>query len=276
MRTTSRRLLLSAATALTVLAGTGCTPPVDAAPVNEGQLRFDADVARSGLSAYANVIHGERIAIVDDPVLGNTRKVMRFTVHDDDIGPTANPRAQVETPTLFREGDEAWIGWSTLFPSDWPRRLPSDGKAWITLSEVYGPPYAGASPVKLGMRSGVDALTWQRNGTYAWDVPWERETIVKNRWYDQVLHVKFSQDPDVGFVELWVNTGEGWEQQLLRGDPRLVMQTLDASNAGGPNYHKLSLYRQRGLYPVLTVFHAEHRVGNSFDAVAPDSHSPGT
>lgn len=241
-------------------------------PATDGAVLFDADVADNGLSAYANVIHGERISVVDDPILGGDRKVMQFTVLDDDIGPTAHPRAQVETPKMIRGGDEVWVGWSTLFPSDWPERLPPGGTSWITLSEFYGPPYAGAAPVKLGTRSGTDALTWQRNSSYGWDIPWERGPIQKNRWYDQVLHVKLSSDPEVGFVELYLNTGEGWEQQTVLGSPRLHMRTLDSSNGGGPNYHKLALYRTRGMYPTLTVFHAEHRVGTSFDAVAPDSY----
>lgn len=241
-------------------------------PAPDGDLLFDADVARNGLSSYAHVIHGERISVVDDPVLGDARQVMRFTVQDGDVGPTPNPRAQVETPKVVREGDEVWVGWSTLFPSSWPDRLPPGGASWITLSELYGPPYSGAAPVKLGMRSGVDALTWQRNGTYDWDVPWEEGPVVKNRWYDQVLHVRLSDDPEVGFVELYINTGAGWEQQTLGGTSRLHMRTLDSANGGGPNYHKLALYRKRGMYPVLTVFHGEHRVGTSFDAVAPNSY----
>jgi hypothetical protein len=123
------------------------------------------------------------------------------------------------------------------------------------------------------MRSGVDALTWQRNGSYGWDIPWEQGPLVRNRWYDQVLHVRLSRDPGQGFVELYLNTGEGWQQQQLGGQSRLPMATLDAANGGGPNYHKLALYRLRGMFPVLTVYHAEHRIGRTFDAVAPRSYS---
>jgi len=234
---------------------------------------FDADVEHHGLSAYAHVIHGERISIVDDPVLGGQRKVMKFTVEDGDTGPTANPRAQVETPKTFRDGDELWIGWSTLFPSSWPDRLPAGGQSWLTLSELYGPPYSGAAPVKLGMRSGARALTWQRNDSYGWDIPWERGPLLENRWYDQVLHVRLSHDAGTGFVEYFLNTGDGWQQQQLAGTSRLRMATLDGSNGDGPNYHKLALYRLRGMFPVLTVYHAEHRVGRTFDAVAPASYS---
>jgi hypothetical protein len=244
------------------------------APRPAGEVLFDADVARRGLSAYAEVIHPERITVVDDPVLGARRQVMRFTVHDDDTGPTENPRAQVETPRMFRDGDEVWVGWSTLFPADWPERLPPGGDAWLTLSEFHGPPYDGAAPVKLGMRSGTDAVTWQRTASHGWDIPWESGPIRKEHWYDHVLHVKLSGDAATGFVELFVDAGEGWQQQALGGAARLHMRTLEEANGAAANYHKLALYRLRGLYPVLTVFHAEHRVATSFDAAAPRSHAP--
>ena len=241
--------------------------------IGRGDLLFDADVGHNDLSAYAEVIHGERITVVDDPVLGAERKVMRFTVTDDDVGPTEDPRAQVETPALFRDGDEVWVGWSTLFPDDWPSQLPSGGSAWLTLSELYGPPFAGAAPVKIGMRSGAPALSWQRNSSYDWDVAWEHGPVLRETWYDQVLRVKLSDDPAVGFVEFYLDTGSGWEQQSLGGRDRLYMRTLDDANGGGANYHKLALYRQRGLFPTLTVYHAEHRMGGSFAAVAPRSHA---
>lgn len=236
-----------------------------------GGVLFDADVARRGLDAYAHVIHRERIAVVDDPVLGSRRKVLRFSVRDGDTGPTGDPRAQVETARSYREGDDIWIGWSTLFPDDWPDALPPGGDTWVTLAEVYGPPYSGAAPVKLGMRSGVPALSIQRNGTYGWDLPWEQGPIRKGRWYDVVLHERLSRDPELGFVELWVDVGAGWRQQLLAGRPRLVMQTLP-DDTSGPAYSSLKLYRSRGMYERMTVYHAEHRVGTSFDAVAPDSY----
>lgn len=237
-----------------------------------GALLFDADVAHRGLSAYASVTHPEDITIVNDPILGTRRKVMKFTVQDSDIGPTANPRAQVETAQVFGTGSDIYIGWSTLFPSSWPDALPGGGQSWLTLEEVYGPPWAGASPVKIGMRSGAPALTFQRNSSYGWDVPWEQGPIVKNRWYDFVIHERLSSDARIGSVEFWTSTGAGWKQQLLGAQTKLFMRTLDSSNDRGPNYSALKLYRLRGMYDVLTVFHAGHRVGTSFDVVAPHSY----
>jgi hypothetical protein len=232
---------------------------------------FDADVARAGLGNYASVVNGHRIDVVDDPVLGSRRQVMRFTVRAEDDQLTGNPRAQVETPRVHGEGDEVWVGWSTLFPSGFPRSLPAGGQSWLTFSEFYGPPYQGASPVHMGMRSGAPSITYQRNQTYAWDIPWERP-LRTGVWYDFVMHVKLSSNASEGFVEYYVNDGSGWQQQQLGGAARLHMRTLDSSNGAGDNYHKLALYYSQGMYDSLTLYHAEHRVGTSFSAVAPHSH----
>ena len=247
-------------------------PTTTTPPPPTGTLLFNADVAHRGLGAYAAVIHPERISVVDDPVLGASRKVMKFTVYDSDTGPTDNPRAQVETAKSWGEGADIYVGWSTLFPTGWPAQLAPGGATWITLEEVYGEPYAGASPVKLGMRSGTPALTIQRNTSYNWDIPWEKGPIQDNRWYDFVLHEKLSQDPSVGFVEMWMNTGAGYQRQSLLGQDTLHMKTLDGANNGGLNYSALKLYRQKGMFDVLTVYQAEHKVGTTFDVVAPHSY----
>lgn len=237
-----------------------------------GQVLFDANVAQAGLGNYAATQNPNRITIVNDPILGASRKVMNFTVFNTDDQLTGNPRAQVETEHMFNAGDEIWVGWCTLFPSSFPDSLPPGGASWLTFAEVYGPPYDGASPVKFGMRSGQQALTWQRNDTYAWDIPWEKGPIQKNIWYDFVVHELLSTNGAVGFAEVYLNTGSGWVQQQLLGQSRLYMSTLDASNSGGANYHKLALYYQSGMYTQLTLYHGEHRVGTSFDVVDPHSY----
>jgi hypothetical protein len=60
---------------------------------------------------------------------------------------------------------------------------------------------------------------------------------------DFVIHTRMSTDSSVGFREQWVNTGNGFVKQTFAdGTTKLMMQTVDASNAGGPNYSKVQLY----------------------------------
>lgn len=245
--------------------------PTTSAPV-AGRLVFDADVARRGLGAYAGTHNVNRISIVNDPVLGDARKVVRFTVLDTDDQLTGNPRAQLETSKFWNKGDEYYVGASYYFPRDFP--MQQDTRQWVNLGEVYGAPYAGASPNSLFVKrvsNGTQVIAWQRNGTYAWDRPFE-VPLVKGRWHDFVFRIKLSDDPKVGFWETWSNTGSGWEQLKLNGQHRLYGKTIDASNSGGPNYHKISHYRSKGMWPVATHYTAGHKIGTSFDSVAPRSY----
>jgi hypothetical protein len=51
-----------------------------------------------------------------------------------------------------------------------------------------------------------------------------------------------------------------------------MMQTVDGSNGAGPNYSKLQLYYNDDAWPEATVYFADHRIGTTFDAVAPRSY----
>lgn len=229
-----------------------------------GTLLFDADVATHGIRKYEDHVHPERITVVDDPILGAGRKVMRFDVQDADTGPTANPRAQVCSPRILRDGDDVWFGWCTLFPEWFPERLPAGQWPFLTLAEMYGPPYGGSSPARLGMRPDTAAISLLSGKD---GVLWESGPIRRNTWYDFALHERITPDPGSGLVELWLNTGQGWQREALHR-----MATLSATNGGGPNYHKLSSYRYAGMVDVLTVYQGEHRIGSAMAEVAPASH----
>jgi hypothetical protein len=233
--------------------------------------------------AYSNEIHPRRISVVNDPVLGALRRVLKFTVYQSDTGPTENPRAQLETAYNFNAGQDRYFGTSYYFPAGFPTSLPNGG--WITVgSQAYGPPYNGAEPVSLRVQNAVDGsgaeLRWQRNATYNWDIPWRGPKIadIRGRWIDVVQRIKLSQDPSVGFVELWMNTGAGWVRQKLNGQDRLYMKTMDASNNGGANNSRLALYYRNDIPGPLTMYHGAQTIadatasGVTWQTVAPHSY----
>ncbi len=82
------------------LSGTGTTA---------GKVVFDGDFdgGTKGYEKFPDRIHAERITRVDDPngvidpATGAVRKVLRFKVHEGDIGPTENPRAQLQTSQFW-------------------------------------------------------------------------------------------------------------------------------------------------------------------------------
>lgn len=247
---------------------------------SSARLLFASDF-EDGFGEFPEQIHPERVSVVDDPVLGDDRKVLKFEVYNEDTEPTENPRAQLETPYDFEEGDDRYFGFSYLFPSSFPTELPSEG--WVALGSIaYGPPYDGAGPLSIRVQNSADGdgaeLRWQRNDTYGNDIAWTGPKIadIQGRWVDFVFRAKLHRDPDLGFVELWMNTGSGWERQQLNGNDHLHMNTYDDSNDEGANNSRIGLYYRKDIDGPLTMYQGPIRIATAGDGafamVAPDSY----
>jgi hypothetical protein len=188
-----------------------------------------------------------------------------FTVNDDDVyplTPTGNPRAQLNSGRIFCEGDERWIGSSVYLPPDFPNL--TDGGWLIVGSYGFAPPYEGGAPGSLVVRAPYDELMLTRDESYNRDEIW-RTPLRKGKWMDFVFHVKFSRDPNVGFVELWVN---GHRQTFSNGRDRLYYATLKKDSTGCGELI-LTSYRNKGMFEWATLYQDEAKVGTSYQAVAP-------
>lgn len=193
--------------------------------------------------------------------------MLRLETYNTDLGPTENPRTQVNSPTVIGFGQEYWVGFGLYLPADWPV-LPAGG--WQVFSSVYGPPYAGTSSFAIN-QSG-DSIRASRNQNYGADTVWSMP-LLRGVWMDFAWRFLLSEDPAVGFYEGWLNTAGTWQQLTLGGQPRLYFRTLDASHNGGPNASQLTNYRMVDMYPdPHALFYAGHRVGRSLQAVDPHSH----
>lgn len=203
------------------------------------------------------------ITEVPDP-LNPQRTVLQMTVDDADvypITPTGDPRAQLLSPEIFESGDEFWWNSEFLLPNDFPSSVPG----WVTLLEgPYGEPFDGTPPWHIEANGGN--LQWSRNSTYNWDVPWEMP-MVKGRWVHVLIHSRFAPD---GWVEMWV---DGQQVTFFPGNTynpgneapttRLQMQTLDSSNAGGPNFAVIQSYRKKGIFDTLTIYQGPMQIGET-------------
>jgi hypothetical protein len=81
--------------------------------------------------------------------------------------------------------------------------------------------------------------------------------------------VKFSTDPSVGFVELWLN---GVPQKFTNGSTRLYYDTLVPNvNWNGSTPNRLQLNQYRGPYALgtVTLYHAAAKVGSTYASVQP-------
>jgi hypothetical protein len=258
------------------------TPTATPVPISTptpitGSVLWNGDTSTGNFSQYAAVqtCTPDRAQVVADP-LGVARKVIKMTVLDSDVAPctpTDNPRGQVLSPSILREGGEYWVGWSVLVPQSFPTTTTS-GDNWISLGSIYGPPFAGNSSngMKMDTTAGVNKFYYRRGSDYGYDEPWSMP-LIRGRWVDFVYHLKMSRDGTVGFREQWVNTGAGFVQQLLKGQKRLYMKTMTAANDAGPNFSKVSVYYKRGIMSSAMMYFADHKIGTSFGAVAPRSYA---
>ncbi len=261
-------------TSNTILCDSIVAEPLKPKPIAD--FSFAANFAANGLSDYWSVVHPETASVVDDPVLGSARKVLKLTVPDTAIGPTDNPRCQLTPRRQLLADTEFYVGVAHLFPSvGFISTMPTAASGFLNTCQIFGPPFTGSSPMHLGFRAnGTRQLLWLRNADYG-DVPWSTPgDVVYDQWYDFVFRVKMSNDPTVGFIEMWQNIGSGWQQQSLNGQTRLYMKT-QSMGVGAVIEEAtvdIQMYRKVGLFDTVTMYHGHHAIGHSFNEVAPHSY----
>lgn len=217
---------------------------------------FNGDFDTGDFSQWSGVqrVSPDRLALTTDVVRQGSHAA-RFEVQPGDCwkngGGSCSARAELETDQgarlRFYEGDDRYLGWSTRFDASWPT-----SNLWAIFIQFHGndnlkPPLSmEAVGDKVFTRGFADGAYF--TGT---KIPLEREA-----WNDFVMHIKFSSDPNVGFVEVWRN-GVKFQERVYR-------KTLASTYI----YPKIGIYTS-GSYTVPRIlWHDEMRVGNTFGSVA--------
>ncbi|MGH3144626.1 MAG: heparin lyase I family protein [Rubrobacter sp.] len=189
----------------------------------------------------------------------------RFAVFDSDDPNSWGTRADLVSRSMFCEGDEQYIGWSVLFPSNFLDRLSSNG--WLMVAEDG---YSGynAPPIAYYFFGGPDGGKFEilarpdggRAGNHILSVD-----PTYGQWMDVVTRYKFSSDSAEGFIEVWIN---GQSQTFSDGSQRYYQNTLEpgATDCGHLIHNH---YRAAGMAESLTIYQDEIKVGDSYSAVAP-------
>jgi hypothetical protein len=184
---------------------------------------------------------------------------------DDPIhstGERAEARAS-QKQTGGYEGKTYWYGWSTLFPVD--TRLPPSADSWNIFTQWHQTESDGCPPniafqadtshtppaIKLRVRGGgfPDCRA-------EYDVLRRFPPLQLGRWYDFVVHIKWSSKPSFGFIEAWID------------DVKVLPKTQTATLYRGQGaYLKQGFYRAVSLL-TTTVYHVGTRVGGSYRVVA--------
>lgn len=221
-----------------------------------------------GTSLSKFTFEGEAGTITEttDP-LGSGKTVFKNVVTDKNLSPFGNPRAQITSTSVIEKGKEVWLKTKLMVPSSFPKSIPNGD----TLLSIYGPPFGGPAPFAL--ETYGEHLSWQRNGTYGWDIPWEI-SLPREKWIGITVHERFDE-AGKGWIEMWVNgeqvtffaPGTSWNPSKHAETTKLEMATMDSSNNGGANNVRLMQSRTKGDAETATVYFGSLKIGTTRDDV---------
>ena len=156
------------------------------------------------------------------------------------------------------EGDDLFFGFSTQLAPGFPTDL-----GWQVITQ-FKQNFDGSPPLSLN----VEDRQYEIEGGYGHpDGPNEFNQpigpAVTGVWVDWVLHVRFSADPGIGYVEVWQN-GELVLPRFAPGSGTLYPGSGDRAGS----YVKTGPYRDPTIPVPATMYLDDWRIGTSYAAVA--------
>ncbi|NMN96657.1 polysaccharide lyase [Antrihabitans stalactiti] len=206
---------------------------------------------------------------VQTDVVRQGRYAARFEVRDGDLSFSAGDRSEVsdELVTGGNEGDDRWYQWSTQFSSTFPMNHASQG--WGVVGQWHGESDAGSPPVSMnvdvadgqwGLRINRQAAPGVFMSTpVLWKTP-----LAPGTWQDIKMHIKWSAEDSVGFVELWHNgVRQTFTGEPCAGTDHCAIRTLIPG--GGGTYFKMGYYRSVNVHGTGVVY------GDAFESAMTES-----
>lgn len=154
-----------------------------------------------------------------------------FEVRPGDVEPqTGSQRAEGTGPT-FEEGDDIYVRTAFRVPKDNSFRGP-----WQLIQQFHeAEDWSGSPGTAIFLTSDRRIRIGHGDAT---ELDWQSKPLATDRWYDLTYRVKFSQDPKVGFMEVWL---DGKHQRLRDGHFRQYGFTMQRRHS----YLKTGIYRSQ-------------------------------
>lgn len=254
------------------LLGGGCTSCLEAkhaliAPVSSQApgVIWKGDFETGNWSQFSSNRHvvnkPGRLTLVSNPVAQGKYAAKFVVMNGDDPINASGDRAELVAPSSVWEveGQERWYRWQTMFASD----FPTITKGWqIFLQWHHESLYGGSPPLAFNVvddTMSVSIASKVKNDVYR---RFNLGRLKRGVWRDFVFHVKWSSNPSVGFIELYI------DGQLAI--PKTYIYTM---YSGSKNYMKMGLYRSSGISQAGTLWHDGMTVGTTRQAVMGSSPS---
>ena len=239
---------LAAALALTAL-----PLGAQAAPVWVG------DMETNDLTQWNNALNGEHITVVGDPVVEGSHAA-HIELTNDAVWPNGLKRVELHhSPAAGRtaEGKELYFAWSFYLDQTMPEDPTAQIGYWETASSYH--------QLMAFELSGEHVKFFTHYPDF--QVQWEADgKATASVWHRIAMHVKWSQDPSTGYVDIWYDG----EQVLTHG----AAQTLFDENEAFTQVGLLRGAVEFSDAPVIVLDDAVE--GDSLDDVHPALPNEGT
>ena len=197
----------------------------------------------------AEIEDGFKRAEFAQALLGDGSTKLRLGVADTPLGSTEN----------------IWFGWRSLFGSD--VAIDDGHKNDGNYMQLKGDSSCGGPTIGMTIRFGRLTLRSEQHleefDHAAWNGP--RMSTLLGSWHSMVLHVQFSKDATVGYLEAWF---DGRRQIMSNGEDRIYFPTVCPDDTYV--YPKLGVYgMDEGIGDGPEHWFESPRIGTTYEAVAP-------
>lgn len=162
--------------------------------------------------------HDYSITLVTDPVRQGKYSA-RFEVRPGDtVAGFAGESSLLSLSSSPEQvGQDSWTAWSTFFPSDFvshqvsrTSNTSSDYNLFVSWKSTASTTRADNAGINFGVdnTSGTQNIYMKVSGGDPNNPTMKKfilGPLVVNQWYDFVFDVKWSSDPNVGYVQVWIN-----------------------------------------------------------------------
>jgi MYXO-CTERM domain-containing protein len=251
-----KTLSLTFAAAVALLASSASQAAQPAYPDNPDVLwKGNFEDGPSSLSGHCSIgenqwcnqqkIRPEQIQVVTDPVFEG-RYAARFEVkYGDQFNGYSDSRSLMSPPvTLWEdEGNERWYRWQVLWPQDYVGDYPkwdelgtptsrSPAGSIVEWHHSNGGVETGSAPLYIGANNNFITMCLVDQATSACRETINLAPLQRAHWHDFVMHAKWSSNPAVGFLEMWID-----------GANVLPKKMTSNKYPGMQNYLLIGLYR---------------------------------